>query len=1006
MAATDIKRHRSPRTRNVVGSYALGDCVGKGAFGVVYKGLHKLTGETVALKEIRISNLSTSELSSMTEEIRLLKNLNHPNIVKYKGYLKNSSCLYIILEFCESGSLYNIYRKYGRIPEDLVALYISQVLTGLNYLHSQGVIHRDIKGANILTTKDGQVKLADFGVATHMSAKTCRSMVGTPNWMAPEVIELEGPSSASDIWSVGCTIIELLDGAPPYSNLEQMATLYAIVNSEHPPFPENSSRTVQDFLLQCFQRDPNLRVSAKKLLKHPWILKALASSSGGQTKYADPTATVKNWNNAIKAAPNPHVFKEIDPMLHIQKSSPTKPVSKLDNHNKEFTRFIEKDNESEFDKDFDFSGSQIDILKRAKSRIPNIDEIQARLRDVRILGERCSQADARQSPAGKLQKTDNQLSVLKNRVSSSSSIASRTSSAASLIIPTSRNRAVDLAKYADDKEDDFVADFASVSIQKGELSGAIAAKLSEAKGCTSNDPYSAESEDYDPFAFLNDDEMSSLPDKAGRRVSLERNQQVKLSKLVRQYAAMLSANSGKTDDDIHTLQQLLSVLKESSDSTREFIKGHGLIILSGRLETSAKPQFLLSVLGVLQYIVSSDPAFAERFCESGCLPSLYQMCTRERHVDVQRESAALLYNLCSTSDETKRLLKCSGGMNVILSLAERNFQRNPSIVELGITMISKLFENCTGSQKSEIWFSIRRYSLLPTLLAVLNTIESCHSEGSKKCDSKLSETIGSILCIAALTDDYLKRILFERHTIRELLKCFEISHGHTKAVLLKVIKTLTMSPNILPALQSTDTVEILVQSADWGCAHLNTSTGKEFLNYSVHALYNMCRINYTNLDQAISSGLIPIMQKVLKTDHALRELAIPLLLEVSHSNLQSEEVLMKHDLLKSYIELLANANWRTTALEVILEWMQRNFDLVEQQLLADDNIQAIISAFQSETVSSLERFLEPLRQILSLSAKISCALCVPEFLQHLMRRLKHNKANVKLNLLRILKLMY
>lgn len=159
------------------------------------------------------------------QEIDLLKNLNHANIVKYHGFVKTTDNLYIILEYCENGSLHSICKNFGKFPENLVSLYTSQVLQGLLFLHEQGVIHRDIKGANILTTKEGLVKLADFGVATKAQGLTEGSVVGTPYWMAPEVIELSGATTASDIWSLGCTVIELLDGKPPYHRLAPMPAL-------------------------------------------------------------------------------------------------------------------------------------------------------------------------------------------------------------------------------------------------------------------------------------------------------------------------------------------------------------------------------------------------------------------------------------------------------------------------------------------------------------------------------------------------------------------------------------------------------------------------------------------------------------------------------------------------------------------------------------------------------------------------------------------------------------
>ena len=148
----------------------------------------------------------------------------------------------IVARYCENGSLHSICKNFGKFPENLVALYMAQVLNGLLYLHEQGVIHRDIKGANILTTKEGLVKLADFGVATRKDNGLHESsVVGTPYWMAPEVIELAGATTASDIWSLGCTVIELLDGKPPYHKLQPMPALFRIVNDDHPPLPEGAS---------------------------------------------------------------------------------------------------------------------------------------------------------------------------------------------------------------------------------------------------------------------------------------------------------------------------------------------------------------------------------------------------------------------------------------------------------------------------------------------------------------------------------------------------------------------------------------------------------------------------------------------------------------------------------------------------------------------------------------------------------------------------------------------
>ncbi|XP_024396492.1 MAP3K epsilon protein kinase 1 isoform X3 [Physcomitrium patens] len=256
------------KSKTLNDKYLLGDEIGKGAYGRVYKGLDLDNGDFVAIKQVSLENIPSEDLAS-------IMNLNHRNIVKYQGSFKTKTHLYIILEFVENGSLASIIKpnKFGAFPESLVAVYIAQVLEGLVYLHEQGVIHRDIKGANILTTKEGLVKLADFGVATKLTEAdiNTHSVVGTPYWMAPEVIEMSGVSAASDIWSVGCTVIELLTCIPPYYELQPMPALYRIVQDPRPPLPEHVSDAITDFLLQCFQKDAKLRPDAKTLLNHPWL---------------------------------------------------------------------------------------------------------------------------------------------------------------------------------------------------------------------------------------------------------------------------------------------------------------------------------------------------------------------------------------------------------------------------------------------------------------------------------------------------------------------------------------------------------------------------------------------------------------------------------------------------------------------------------------------------------------------------------------------------------------
>ncbi|KAI8891122.1 Pkinase-domain-containing protein [Backusella circina FSU 941] len=251
--------------------YQLGNCIGKGQFGSVYRALDLATGEIVAVKRI---HLEDGELDQeIMKEVSLLKTLSHTNVIRYLGFIRSKKNINIILEYAENGSLMSTLKAFGAFPEKLVASFCIKILNGLEYLHENEVVHCDLKAANILTTKTGDVKLTDFGVSLNLKIKgvDAGSVSGTPNWMAPEVIELKGASTKSDIWSLGCTLIELVTGKPPYSDLIAMSAMFRIVEDDLPPLPESISEDMRDFLMCCFQKDPNDRKSASELKQHVWI---------------------------------------------------------------------------------------------------------------------------------------------------------------------------------------------------------------------------------------------------------------------------------------------------------------------------------------------------------------------------------------------------------------------------------------------------------------------------------------------------------------------------------------------------------------------------------------------------------------------------------------------------------------------------------------------------------------------------------------------------------------
>lgn len=286
------------------GKYEQLELIGKGSFGDIYHGRNKSTGEDVALKMINLEE--ADDIANIQQEIKTLSELKCEYVVQYYDSILKGNNLCIVMEYLGGGSVLDLIKYKKHLDEETISIILREVLQGLKYIHEKNKIHRDIKAANIFLNSKAEIRLADFAVSGQLSDQMSKrhTFVGTPFWMAPEVIKQTGHDCKADIWSLGITAIEMGTGEPPYANLHPMKVLFLIPKNPPPEPPTTFSKHFREFVSACLRKEPEERPTAAELLKYKFITKyAKKSCSDLLPLIKEKNEWLKTHKDSMTSAP-------------------------------------------------------------------------------------------------------------------------------------------------------------------------------------------------------------------------------------------------------------------------------------------------------------------------------------------------------------------------------------------------------------------------------------------------------------------------------------------------------------------------------------------------------------------------------------------------------------------------------------------------------------------------------------------------------------------------------
>eukprot|EP01017_Pseudomicrothorax_dubius_P028439 TRINITY_DN3378_c0_g1_i1.p1 TRINITY_DN3378_c0_g1~~TRINITY_DN3378_c0_g1_i1.p1 ORF type:complete len:1082 (+),score=271.01 TRINITY_DN3378_c0_g1_i1:140-3385(+) len=939
-----------------VGNYQIGEMIGKGAIGVVYRGLNLETGMNVAIKQVSLANIKDDELLSIQSEINLLKLLKHENIVKYIDNIATETHLNIVLEYVESGSLASIIKKFGAFPESLVAIYIKQVLTGLDYLHSQGVVHRDIKGANILTTKEGVVKLADFGVATKLSeTEKCLSFAGTPYWMAPEMIEMRGHISTScDIWSVGCTIIELLTGNPPYHELGQYPAMFRIVQDDHPALPNGISESCRSFLLKCFQKEPGLRIDAKRLLNHSWI---------------------RNSNNEVLEiinSPNNPLPEEVTNTikLHIDKQGGSEILADMVQKGEEITRPFHEEEEVREDDDEPLFPKHNDFSKISDESGFATDR-----------GAKFPPGWKKSSPSGKSQPRTGDNATLGEFLK----FAGPTNSGydpAPFYLKMEGGGGFSKNTSRQDRSQVFLnplVDEPSFTSQDLELKGARGVEKAKYKS-TEEMVFSSVPNPIQSLRVLR--ERQGLMDLMTASQNFASKKEIKLN---RELAELMGTIVAASDPEltVSPLAKVVSLLKQVPSARTSIAKQWGFSPLLTLLDENPSPLVCHAVLQLVNQLIEGEPRLQELACLYGLLPYITRFVQAENSKEVRIEAAYFIGQLAYTSQATLQIFLANAGLTTLVELIDIDYPENKDLIALGIDCLQLIFE-----LRLVNWVHLcrilARTNLFVRLILIVDAISRDNDEVMFKY---LLKALDLLVAFAKSDDLHIRRSLCHDQIllVLQLFLGRFARNPQTLARVVRIFRLLAIEPALLNHLENIGLIPSILKLIGQRPLELE----EESLIDLLWTLFLLSKLSNPRQELVALHGGIPILIEIARTcGKNVQKIVLPLLCHFVQTSKLARSKLWEAGGARIFLEHLGDSQSQPKVLDTLALWLEYDVLGVECVLVEPSALGRLVEVFRNANKTTFQQIVPIYLKFIDLSERVNIHLGkTPEFMNELVERL-------------------